>query len=34
MKFVPMLQVVRRAVSEGYGVPAFCVWNAERNSFT
>jgi len=29
MKFVPMLQLLRRAVSEGYGVPAFCVWNAE-----
>jgi len=29
MKFVSMLQLLRRAVSEGYGVPAFCVWNAE-----
>jgi len=29
MKFVPMLQLLQRAVSEGYGVPSFCVWNAE-----
>ncbi len=29
MKFVPMLQLLKRAVSEGYGVPSFCVWNAE-----
>ena len=29
MQFVPMLQLLRRAVSEGYAVPAFCVWNAE-----
>jgi tagatose 1,6-diphosphate aldolase GatY/KbaY len=29
MKFVPMLQLMQRAVSEGYGVPSFCVWNAE-----
>jgi tagatose 1,6-diphosphate aldolase GatY/KbaY len=29
MKFVPMLPLLQRAVSEGYGVPAFCVWNAE-----
>jgi hypothetical protein len=24
-----MLQLLQRAVSEGYAVPAFCVWNAE-----
>jgi tagatose 1,6-diphosphate aldolase GatY/KbaY len=29
MKFVPMLQLLQRAASEGYAVPAFCVWNAE-----
>jgi tagatose 1,6-diphosphate aldolase GatY/KbaY len=29
MKFVPMMQLLRRAVSEGYAVPSFCVWNAE-----
>ena len=29
MKFVPMLELLRRAVSEGYAVPSFCVWNAE-----
>jgi tagatose 1,6-diphosphate aldolase GatY/KbaY len=29
MKFVPMLQLLQRAASDGYGVPAFCVWNAE-----
>jgi len=29
MKFVPMVQLLQRAVSEGYGVPSFCVWNAE-----
>jgi len=29
MKFVSMLQLLQRAVSEGYGVPSFCVWNAE-----
>jgi len=29
MKFLPMLQLLQRAVSEGYGVPAFCIWNAE-----
>ena len=29
MKFVPMLPLLQRAVSEGYGVPSFCVWNAE-----
>ena len=29
MKFVPMAQLLRRAVSEGYAVPSFCVWNAE-----
>ena len=29
MKFVPMLQLLQRAVSEGYAVPSFCVWNAE-----
>jgi ketose-bisphosphate aldolase len=29
MKFIPMLQLLRRAASEGYGVPSFCVWNAE-----
>ena len=29
MKFVPMSELLRRAVSEGYGLPSFCVWNAE-----
>ena len=29
MKFVPMSELLRRAVSEGYAVPSFCVWNAE-----
>ena len=29
MKFVPMQQLLQRAVAEGYGVPSFCVWNAE-----
>jgi len=29
MKFVPMLQLLQQAVSDGYGVPSFCVWNAE-----
>ena len=29
MKFVSMLPMLRQAVSEGYAVPSFCVWNAE-----
>lgn len=29
MKFVPMADLLQHAASEGYGVPAFCVWNAE-----
>jgi len=29
MKFVPMGELLQQAVSEGYGVPSFCVWNAE-----
>jgi len=29
MKFVPMAELLRPAVSEGYAVPSFCAWNAE-----
>jgi len=29
VKFVPMADLLQHAVSEGYAVPAFCVWNAE-----
>lgn len=29
MKFVPMADLLRHAVSGGYAVPSFCVWNAE-----
>ena len=29
MKFLPMRQLLQRALDEGYGVPSFCVWNAE-----
>ena len=29
MKFVPMSELLKRATSEAYAVPAFCVWNAE-----
>ena len=29
MKFVPMLGLLKKALSEGYAVPSFCVWNAE-----
>lgn len=29
MKFVPMAELLQDAASEGYAVPAFCVWNAE-----
>ena len=29
MKFVPMLDLLNRATSEGYATPGFCVWNAE-----
>ena len=29
MKFAPMSDLLNRAASEGYAVPAFCVWNAE-----
>jgi fructose/tagatose bisphosphate aldolase len=29
MKFVPMGELLQQAVSEGYGVPSLCVWNAE-----
>lgn len=29
MKFLPMLDLLNRAASEGYGVPSFCAWNAE-----
>lgn len=29
MKFVPMLDLLNRAASEGYAVPGFCAWNAE-----
>jgi len=29
MTFVPMLDLLKKAVDGGYAVPAFCVWNAE-----
>lgn len=29
MKFVPMKDLLLRAVEKGYAVPSFCVWNAE-----
>jgi len=29
VKFVPMAELLQDAASEGYAVPAFCVWNAE-----
>jgi ketose-bisphosphate aldolase len=29
MKFVPALELVRKAARGGYAVPSFCVWNAE-----
>lgn len=29
MKFVPMSELLQQASSEGFAVPAFCVWNAE-----
>ncbi len=29
MKFVPMHQLLREAMAEGYGIPSFCAWNAE-----
>ena len=29
MKFVPMSELLQRATSGGYAVPAFCVWSAE-----
>jgi len=29
VKFVPMADLLQHAVSEGYAVPAFCVWSAE-----
>jgi tagatose 1,6-diphosphate aldolase GatY/KbaY len=29
MKFLPMAELLRRAATEGYAVPSFCVWNAE-----
>jgi len=29
MRFVPMADLLQHAASEGYAVPAFCVWNAE-----
>jgi fructose/tagatose bisphosphate aldolase len=29
VKFVPMAELLRHAVSEGYAVPSFCVWNPE-----
>ena len=29
MKFVPMLDLLRPALAQGYAVPSFCVWNAE-----
>lgn len=29
MKFVPMLDLMKKAIAGKYAVPAFCVWNAE-----
>lgn len=29
MKFVPTVQLVKKAFQESYAVPAFCAWNAE-----
>jgi len=29
MRFVPMLDLLHHAMSAGYAVPSFCVWNAE-----
>ena len=29
MKFVPMSDLLRPALADGYAVPSFCVWNAE-----
>lgn len=29
MKFIPMLDLLRPALGQGYAVPSFCVWNAE-----
>lgn len=29
MKFVPMLDLMKKAIAGNYAVPAFCVWNAE-----
>jgi len=29
MKFVPMLELIKKAAAGGYAVPSFCVWNAE-----
>ncbi|MGA2984793.1 MAG: class II fructose-bisphosphate aldolase [Terriglobia bacterium] len=29
MEFIPMSVLLQEALSGGYGVPAFCVWNAE-----
>jgi len=29
MRFIPMLELLQHAMSAGYAVPSFCVWNAE-----
>ncbi|MEI8242645.1 MAG: class II fructose-bisphosphate aldolase [bacterium] len=29
MNYVPMLELMQRALARGYAVPSFCVWNAE-----
>jgi len=29
MKFVPAMELIRKAARGGYAVPSFCVWNAE-----
>ena len=29
MKLVPMLELLKPALADGYAVPSFCVWNAE-----
>lgn len=29
MKFVPSLELIKQAASDGYAVPSFCVWSAE-----
>lgn len=29
MKFIPMLDLLKPALADGYAIPAFCAWNAE-----